>query len=195
MDNILYSLEHAKGLCGLYLYREFTLEDVMRIARALQHNTTLLDLRFLSTNNEFGPPVAAVLANALKVNRGLQTFGLPDHNIRDEGARLLAEMLRVNTTLQRMDLSRNNIGQPGMDALARALEKNTTLMDLDLRDNLSETSRSIDTMLQRNRTLYRERCKLCGLALFLRVQHRGVECVEDVEYQIVSSLIFPMADL
>jgi Ran GTPase-activating protein (RanGAP) involved in mRNA processing and transport len=53
----------------------------------------------------------------------------------DSGAAALAEALKVNLGLQKLNLVGNDIGDSGAAAIARALFQHSTLQQLDLRDN------------------------------------------------------------
>ena len=75
------------------------------------------------------------LADALKVNRRVQTLNLGNNNIRDAGAVALKDMLLHNTTLSKLGLVSSGVLSEGAIALSEALSVTESLIRLDLRVN------------------------------------------------------------
>ena len=72
------------------------------------------------------------MARALETNTTLTELKLWHNNIGDEGATRVARALETNTTLTKLNLWVNNIGAEGATRVARALETNTILKQLYL---------------------------------------------------------------
>ena len=62
------------------------------------------------------------IAEALKVNPVLNTLGLSNNNIGDDGAKAIAEALKVNPVLTKLDLEVNNLGDAGKQAVRDAVK-------------------------------------------------------------------------
>ena len=75
----------------------------------------------------------------------LQSLGLADCNIGDDGAQYLSESLQNNNTLSRLVLSGNCIGDEGVNHLAGALSQNNTLAGLFLAEVRKTTHGNIFT--------------------------------------------------
>jgi len=60
------------------------------------------------------------VAEALKVNKTLQSIDVSWNNFRAEGAKIFAEMLKINTTLQSVDLRDNNLNNDSKRQLREA---------------------------------------------------------------------------
>ena len=75
------------------------------------------------------------LAKALESNRSLKVLNLHRNRIGDEGLQYLIKALKMNVSLQQLDLFGNQITDTGVYALAKALEDQATIEIIDLGGN------------------------------------------------------------
>lgn len=86
-------------------------------------------------NNNFGSEGARAIAEALKVNQNVKDFYLGNNNLGLDGARAIGEMLSVNKTLKYLYLTKNNLGPDGARHIAEALKVNQSVKILCLTNN------------------------------------------------------------
>ena len=87
------------------------------------------------SNNQITDNEVEVLAEAITVNKTLQTLELPHNLISDFGVTLLTECLKKNKTLLKLNLSENTITDKGAKRLGEAIQENTTLQELNVSKN------------------------------------------------------------
>lgn len=112
------------------------------IADALQTNRTLQVLKL--NCNSIGRPIGRIsrdgsivpaiqsLADALRINTGLESLDLTDNYIDECGAIEIARALRHNSSLRKLAFAENTIGDEGAKEFANTLRYNSTLFYLDM---------------------------------------------------------------
>jgi len=129
---------------------------VLRLAKALQQNQTLVELGLAS--NGINPTVCKGLIEGIKTHPSLtnldlgyspstKVLGAIGNNLGDLGAEIIAQILPLNSNLLKLNLP-NDITEKGKQALIAGLEKNYTLCQLGLHGKQDER---IKALLQRNR--------------------------------------------
>lgn len=124
--------------------------DLARIAKALEHNTSLQELKVeaceanmmtlfcaLAANTTLrlldldkctmSGSSAAALANALRQNKGLRSLAMEHCSVDDGMAAKLAEAIIQNEALETLELTENSVSALGIAAFCTALKKNHTL--------------------------------------------------------------------
>lgn len=150
---IASTLEVNQTLTSLNLYsNEIETKGATIISEALRSNRALTSLN-LDHNNIFA--AAGALAEALKVNLGLQKLDISSNGIGDKGATLIARGLKSNTKLLALDMSNNPIGDKGVVDLAACLKGNSTLQVLKLSniDIKDEGAATLASMIKSNEAL------------------------------------------
>jgi len=124
------------------------------IAKALETNTHLLELRLESCN--ILDAGAAILAEALKKNSTLQLLDLSKNKIGSQGLIALADGLKVNKVLVELVLfsQSQKFGEPALAAVIEMFEYNTTLLNINWRLD-SRQSFKINACLTRNKEILR----------------------------------------
>eukprot|EP01012_Entosiphon_sulcatum_P051815 TRINITY_DN71160_c0_g1_i1.p1 TRINITY_DN71160_c0_g1~~TRINITY_DN71160_c0_g1_i1.p1 ORF type:complete len:374 (+),score=59.62 TRINITY_DN71160_c0_g1_i1:20-1141(+) len=150
------ALERNTTVTSLNLsHNNITYESAPAISKAIAANATLLQLDLAS--NPIGDIGAQVLAlQGLQFNITLHTVILSHIGLSDNALLILAKLLGTAAcAVQRLVLSFNDFSTPGVERLLEALGKNTTLTELDLAQNSiqSGVSLTLGTMLQQNSTL------------------------------------------
>jgi DNA-binding transcriptional regulator YdaS (Cro superfamily) len=133
--------------------KSLSLEQVLKLAKALEHNTTLTQLDI--SNNKISAGGADAIAKALEHNTTLTQLHIGSNNIGTDGAEAIAKALEHNTTLTQLNIGSNIIVTDGARAIAKALKHNTTLTQLDIYGNIIGTdgARAIAEALKHNTTL------------------------------------------
>lgn len=123
------------------------------LSEALKVNRTVAGLDL--SYNDIGTAGAGSLSEALKVNRTLLELDLYRNDIGDAGAVSLSEALRANGVLTKLSLAGNEIGAAGLAWLSEALKFNRTLTRLDLGLNMIDAAggASLSDLLKLNGTL------------------------------------------
>ena len=123
---------HNIGLAELYLNGNNLRAGTLKVAKALQHITTLriLDLG----NNNIPQKACDELALAIKSNKHLKKLGLSDNNLHSSAIVILNSLAAI-TTLKVLGLENNQITQEADEALASVIMHNTGLEELYLNDN------------------------------------------------------------
>ncbi|KAF9984406.1 hypothetical protein BGZ65_000464, partial [Modicella reniformis] len=106
------------------------------VAQTLRRNLSLKTL--VMTNNNLDPARLAVLADALKLNIGLESLDLSNNRIcgpEITGVMALTQKLAYNKTLKKLILSGAGLQSEGAIALAEFLPETRTLTHLDLTGN------------------------------------------------------------
>ncbi|KAF9982525.1 hypothetical protein BGZ75_006096 [Mortierella antarctica] len=106
------------------------------VAQTLRRNMSLKCL--VLANNNLDPARLAVLADALKLNIGLQALDLSNNRVGGPvvtGINALTQKLSYNKTLTRLSLSNTGLQSEGAIALAEFLPETRTLTQLDLTGN------------------------------------------------------------
>jgi len=140
-------------------------EAAIHLAKFLESNNTLQELRL---SNKEGPRGFKALADALRVNKGLNLLRLRREGLimgeGDEGfleemrqqeeakeaAKYFAEVLESNNTLKELTLSGSD---DAIQALARGLRHNKGLITLHLYGSGNEGAKAIGDALRNNNTL------------------------------------------
>ncbi|KAF9563878.1 hypothetical protein EC968_004672, partial [Mortierella alpina] len=106
------------------------------VAQTLRRNMSLKCL--VLANNNLDPARLAVLADALKLNIGLQALDLSNNRVGGPvvtGINALTQKLSYNKTLTKLSLSNTGLQSEGAIALAEFLPETRTLTQLDLTGN------------------------------------------------------------
>ncbi|KAF9275070.1 hypothetical protein BGZ68_000134 [Mortierella alpina] len=106
------------------------------VAQTLRRNMSLKCL--VLANNNLDPARLAVLADALKLNIGLQALDLSNNRVGGPvitGINALTQKLSFNKTLTKLSLSNTGLQSEGAIALAEFLPETRTLTQLDLTGN------------------------------------------------------------
>lgn len=143
----------AEAISRMY---PITSSDNALLVKIMAHPKFTLTKLNLSNNynNNIGPNVARVLADALKENETLTELDLSHNNIGPNGAMVLADVIQVNSTLTKLNLYGNSIGPNGARALADVIQVNHTLTELNLAVNsIDDGVIALAHALQVNRTL------------------------------------------
>ncbi len=133
----------ATGLskCTSLLRLDLVGNDIMAdggqaIGEALKSNTTLQDLNLRWNRIGCGGDRGILsLADALRVNVGLQRLDMSVNELYSDGAIAFGKALAVNQSLIDLSLERNEISVAGAVAIGEALKSNTTLERLVLSGN------------------------------------------------------------
>lgn len=135
--------------------QELTLEDIQKLAEALENNTQVkyLDLSFNSIRNVG----AQLLAKALANKQNLKHLNLKFASIGAEGAKALAIILPTLVNLQTLILDANPITLKGSGAIVQAVKTHPSLEEFSLQycrlgDKLAEQCCEI---LDNNRVIKR----------------------------------------
>ena len=123
------------------------------LCEAIKVNKTLIKL-FLSRYG-ISDPGATSIAEAIKVNKTLTDLSLAFSDICDVGATSIAEAIKINTTLTDLDLSGNIISDAGATSIAEAIKVNKTLANFNLSKNsiCDASATSIAEAIKVNKTL------------------------------------------
>lgn len=113
-------------------YADVNGKRLTMLSAALEENKQLHQI--ILSGNGIDDAGVVSLAAALKSTM-VQTLGLAQNAIGDDGAKALAELLSNSGTLQRLAIGINSIGDEGAVALAAALENNSVLNRLYLQRN------------------------------------------------------------
>ncbi|KAF9116477.1 hypothetical protein BGX27_002149 [Mortierella sp. AM989] len=106
------------------------------VAQTLRRNMSLKTL--ILANNNLDPARLSVLADALKLNIGLESLDLSDNRICGPlvtGINALTQKLTYNRTLTKLTLSNTGLQSEGAIALAEFLPETRSLTQLDLTGN------------------------------------------------------------
>ncbi|KAF8953354.1 hypothetical protein BGZ46_003230 [Entomortierella lignicola] len=106
------------------------------VAQTLRRNMSLKSL--IMTDNTLDPARLAILADALKLNIGLESLDLSNNRICGPlvtGVNALIQKLAFNRTLTKLTLSNTGLQSEGAIALAEFLPETRTLTQLDLTGN------------------------------------------------------------
>jgi len=117
------ALKKNQGLQVLNLYCNSFTTATKCIAKAMETNTTLLDLNVSGNRRDETKPLR--FAKMLMTNKTLQRLDISHLGMR--GSDLFADALKTNTTLKYLNLSGNLISEKYTKKYAEALESNTTL--------------------------------------------------------------------
>ena len=132
IETIASVVLHNPRLKELYLSGNNLSIGTLKVAKSLQHNTTL---RVLSLGNNDIPQEASVeLALAIKSNKQLQKLWLNDNNL-NSSANVILNTLTTITTLTVLNLNNNQIPQEAGEALASVIMHNSRLKTLCLNGN------------------------------------------------------------
>ena len=138
----------------LFLFGKLKGEGAAAIlCEAVKVNKTLTNLCLC--RNGIGDAGGTSIAEAIKVNKTLTHLHLSGNGISDASATSIAEAIKVNQTLTHLDLSSNGISDAGATSIADAIKVNKTLTELDLSGNgISDAgATSIAKAIKVNRTL------------------------------------------
>jgi hypothetical protein len=83
-----------------------------------------------SLENQISDKWVIALAEALRINKTIQSINLMSNKIGNQGAIALSEALKYNQTLLTMLLGSNEIGVKGVLSLASCLEHNNSILHL-----------------------------------------------------------------
>ena len=108
-------------------------EDVVKIVKLLQNNTTIITLNFSSNHINYNGIIA--LANLLKTNTTITSLDISNNKIGDNGLQELTEVLKTNNTITVLNIRKNKIGDNGAIEIAEVLKTNKTLISLDIGNN------------------------------------------------------------
>ena len=123
---------HNTGLEELYLNGNSLGVGTLKVAKALQHITTL---RILGLGNNKIPQEACDdLALAIKSNKHLKGLWLNDNNLHSS-VNIILNSLTAITTLTVLNLNKNQITEEADEALASVIMHNTGLEELYLNGN------------------------------------------------------------
>ena len=123
---------HNTGLEELHLNGNSLGVGTLKVAKALQHITTLKKLGL--GNNKIPQEACDELALAIKSNKHLEILGLNDNNLHSS-ANVILNSLTIITTLTVLSLSKNQITEEAGEALASVIMHNTGLEELHLDGN------------------------------------------------------------
>ena len=151
-DEVLASVIMCNtGLEELHLYGNNLGLGTLKLAKALQHITTLRIL--VLGNNNIPQEACDELALAIKSNKHLKKLWLNNHNLQYSSL-LILQTLSAISTLKVLDIRCNQIGEKGGKVLASVIKSNSTLMELHLgSNNLQGSAISILKALQNISTL------------------------------------------
>eukprot|EP01031_Cornospumella_fuschlensis_P023385 gene23385-28377_t len=139
------SLKGSKTKAHIYMSGVLLVGDtgVIELAKALRGENTFVHKIFLA-QNQIGEEGARALADALRVNSGVQMVDLGVNKVSNAGAVALGEALKAGSCrLGWLCLKRNQIGNAGAIAIGAALKENTTIQCLDLSANQIEDGGAI----------------------------------------------------
>ncbi|MGB4192307.1 MAG: hypothetical protein WBJ81_07205 [Rickettsiales bacterium] len=143
-------------------FEEIDDESVQNLAQALINNKILTVLRFSEPEgNGDGRPAnigdegAKAIAEALKVNRSINTLDLKRNNITDKAVIDLLKALEINGSITSLDLHNNNISDRGAKAIAQALKVHKSITHLNLGSNKisDEGAKAIAETLKVNKSI------------------------------------------
>ena len=167
------------GLQELYLRNNNLGEGMLKVAKALQHITSLklLNLGDNCISNEVSKELAVALKSSqnleklwlydcnlklsaidilqsLSIISTLHLLNINDSQITEEAGEALASVIMCNTGLQELYLRNNNLGE-GMLKVAKALQHITSLKLLNLGDNYisNEISKELAVALKSSQNL------------------------------------------
>ena len=123
---------HNTGLEELHLNGNSLGVGTLKVAKALQHITTLKKLGL--GNNKIPQEACDELALAIKSNKHLEILGLNDISLLSS-ANIILNSLTAITTLTFLNLGNNQITQETDEALASVIMHNTGLEELHLDGN------------------------------------------------------------
>jgi hypothetical protein len=142
---------------------QFAPGSIQVLAEALQHNTSLEELKLYTSNIESDDVMA--LAEALSINTSLKTLIITCGKCGDRGAEALAKALVCNTSLVTLEIGDSGIKSAGASALAKALKLNTTLGSLCLWSNKigSDATKDLADALLINKSLRKIHLVYCDI--------------------------------
>ena len=123
---------HNTGLEELYLYSNNLGIGILKVAKSLQHITTLKMLSLAS--NKIPQEASEELALAIKSNEQLEKLWLNENNLHSSAIAILNSLATI-TTITILDLGNNQIPQEAGEALASVIMHNTGLEELYLNSN------------------------------------------------------------
>ena len=106
--------------------------DSVKLANALEENTTTQLNTLILSNNPIGSEGAVAFASMLAKNKSLAKLDMNDCSIYAEGAISLANAMVKNSVLTKFSISYSQIGSEGAMAFASMLKKNRSLKKLEL---------------------------------------------------------------
>ncbi len=126
-------------------------DSIQYLAEALTKNNTLITLSFGA--NKINAEKVGVLCRALAFNKSLRSFRITGNELGAAGAMQVAQLLRRNTSLTSLSLTNCQIDIVGGEALVEAMKHNSIITVLGVKgSNLStEQIDAINQHLQRNK--------------------------------------------
>ena len=106
--------------------------DSVKLANALEENTTTKLNTLILSYNPIGSEGAVAFASMLAKNKSLAKLDMNDCSIYAEGAISLANAMVKNSVLTKFSISYSQIGSEGAMAFASMLKKNRSLKKLEL---------------------------------------------------------------
>ncbi|CAF0836697.1 unnamed protein product [Didymodactylos carnosus] len=137
-DNLVEWINAQKNAYLMSLKSKHLNDDQVKIiAKELKVNNDWKCV-VLADNQISGAIRVQYLADALMVNKELDTLTLSKNYLLDEGLKLICDSLKMNskTQLRLLDLDENKITDEGCKYISEMLIQNTKLCGLNLDDNL-----------------------------------------------------------
>jgi Ran GTPase-activating protein (RanGAP) involved in mRNA processing and transport len=129
VDALKDILQYNNTVTDLTFYMCYN--STVNLFDGLLHNSTITRLEF--AQSYLGDAVGVILANALRVNRSIETLVVKGVGFRTGAGVALAEAIQANSTLTTLDLSENEeTGLATCIAMAEALKISKTLIQLDM---------------------------------------------------------------
>ena len=137
---------HNRGLEELHLSGNNLGEELLNIAKALQHISSLKSLDF--SNNNISKNVFGELSLAITANKYLEDLHLSNTNLQYSAIAMLQSLATISK-LKKLNLNNNQITEKAAEALVSVILLNTGLEELYLSDNnLGEgASKVVNAML------------------------------------------------
>lgn len=155
LDAVIQQIDSNECTSLILIDNKIRDDQIITIAKALQNNTSLTEIRL--TSNQISHKGAIALAAALEQNITLTSLYLDVNQIGDEGFKAFAKTLQHNTTLTTLQLMDwgVQISDESARAMAAALKINTTLTSLyiDYSDMNIEIVKRIENFLERNKEI------------------------------------------
>lgn len=99
-----------------------------QLSKMLCHNMSLVFLN-LNANERINGNGMEFVGKMLGVNKTLDSLGLADCGIKDDGAECIAKGISANKNMSTLDFSGNNFGERGTNAIGEALRFNFFLIN------------------------------------------------------------------
>ena len=126
-------------------------EFISAVESLLQQQASVVDLEYVVTTDQ---TEVSLLAQALRINKTLQSIDLSHNRLGDSNFFVIVEALKFNSTLMRLIARNNKLTDTSAKILLELLENNPTLSEIDLEGNNAiseELEKAIENKLQENK--------------------------------------------